>query len=132
MEKLIIKKTDETPAVIFIPEKGKFQLAGNSWPENADKFYRQIFEWLDEYFVDPLPETIFDLRLSYFNTASAKQITKLLLYLKEKSEMHKIKIRWFYQSEDYENFLEAERFRTLLGLEDIMEIKELDVTNPTE
>ena len=132
MEKLIIKKTDETPAVIFIPEKGVFQLAGNSWPENADKFYKKIFDWLKEYFIDPLPETIFELRLTYFNTASAKQLVRLMLFLKEKSKEHKVKIKWFYNSDDYENFLEAERYRTLLGLENIMEIVENDVTKPTQ
>ncbi len=131
MEKLIIKKTDETPAVIFMPEKGVFQLAGTSWPENASKFYQQIFDWLDKYFLDPLPETVFDIRLTYFNTSSAKQLVRLMLYLKEKAQQHKVKIRWYYNKDDYENFLEAERYRTLLGLEGIMEIIESEVKKPT-
>ena len=132
MEKLVIKKTDETPAVIFVPEKGIFQLAGNSWPENADKFYKQIFKWLDEYFIDPLPETVFELRLNYFNTSSSKQIAKLLIYLKEKSAQHNIKIKWICDKDDEENIKEATRFRELVGLEGIMEIIKKEKTKTTQ
>jgi hypothetical protein len=133
MKQLIIKKTEDTPAVILIPDRGVFQLVGNSWPENPEKFYQQIINWFDEYFQNPLPETVFDFRLTYFNTASAKQIMKLLHYLKDKSSIYKVKIRWFYDSNDYESFRDAKRFRELAGIEDIMEIKEIKhITKTTE
>ncbi len=132
MEALIIKKTDETPAVIFNPEKGKFQIAGNAWPENAQKFFEKIFEWLEDYFIDPLDETVLELRLNYFNTAVAKQLVKLLLLFKEKSEIHNVKIIWYYPKDDYATFMEAQRYKQLLDMGDILEVKEIKTPNPTE
>ena len=130
MEKLIIKKTEETPAIIFIPEKGIFQLAGRSWPENPEPFYTQIIDWLKEYFLDPLPETVFEIRLSYFNTSTSKQITRLFLFLKSKSKEHNVRIKWVCNKDDIESINDAMRFMKLLGLEDIMEIAETDNVNP--
>jgi len=100
MERFIKKKTEETPAIIFNPGKDKFQLVATSWPENALKFYTPIMDWLREYFKAPNLVTIFEFRLDYFNTSSAKQIAKLLVLLKEESEKHDIKIKWFYDWED--------------------------------
>ena len=131
MDNLIIKKTEETPAVIFMPQKGVFQIVGNSWPENAAAFYDQILDWLNEYFLDPLPETVFQFRLVYYNTASSKQIIRLLGYLKEKSEQYNVKVQWYYNKNDIENSREAERYRTLLGMEDVMEVVETDVATPS-
>lgn len=131
MNNLVMKKTEETPAIIFMPQKGVFQIVGNSWPEDATKFYDKILDWLDKYFLDPLPETVFQFRLVYYNTASSKQIIRLLGYLKEKSKQYNVKVQWYYNKNDIENSREAERYRTLLGMEDVMEVVETDVATPS-
>ncbi len=124
MEDLVIKKTNATPAVILKPSTGKFQLVGSSWPENPAKFYEKIFDWFEEYFKNqPLPETVFELRIVYFNTASAKQIVKLLRYLHEKSLLYNVRAVWFYHEEDEEMKREAERYQQLLNLGDFLELR---------
>jgi len=116
MEPFIKKKTEETPAIIFNPSKGVFQLVATSWPENALGFYTPIMDWLREYFKEPNQFTIFEFRLDYFNTSSAKQIAKLLTLLKEHSEKHQVTIKWFYDEEDVDMKNAGRRYGALLNM----------------
>ena len=71
MAVLNIESTEDTPKVIFDPANNNFELSGRSLPEDAPSFYGPMLEWLDEYYGgSPLPSTIFDFKLEYFNTAS--------------------------------------------------------------
>lgn len=115
MEKLIIKKTEHTPAIVLNPEKKVFQISQTSWPENAQEFYAPIIKWFINYFeTSPLDETVFEIRLNYMNTASSKQIAKILSILKKYSEKHNIKIRWFYEKGDYDMKNDALRYSKML------------------
>lgn len=117
MQSLIIKKTEETPAVILNPKKQAFQLVATSWPENAKAFYEPVLSWIDEYFNNtPLEKTVFQFRYSYFNTASAKQIAKILTLLKKHSEDNNVIIQWFFEEDDYDMEKEGKRFSAILKL----------------
>ncbi|MEA3450570.1 MAG: DUF1987 domain-containing protein [Bacteroidota bacterium] len=117
MESLIIKKTEETPAIIFNPKKNIFQLVATSWPENAKEFYAPVISWLDEYFLNtPLEETIFQFRLNYMNTASAKQVARILSLLKKHSSKHKIIFQWYYEKGDWDMLKEAKRLSLILNI----------------
>ncbi len=117
MEKFILKKTEETPAVILNPGKNVFQIVATSWPENALKFYAPILEWFANYFKAPNNMTVVEFRLDYFNTSSSKQIAKILSLLKEQSEKHAIKIRWFYDPEDTDMKNAGVRYAQMLNFE---------------
>ena len=118
MESLIIKKTEETPAIIFNPKKKVFQIVATSWPENAKEFYDPVYSWLNDYFNNsPLEKTIFQFRLNYINTASSKQIARILSLLKKHSFHHKIEFHWFYQKGDFDMLKEAKRYSLILNIE---------------
>lgn len=115
MNSLIIKKTEATPAIVLNPEKGIFQISNTSWPENAQEFYTPIIEWLSNYFENsPLDETIFEIRLTYMNTASSKQIAKILSILKKYSQKYNVKIKWIYEKGDYDMKNDALRYSKIL------------------
>ncbi len=117
MQPLIIKKTEETPAIVFIPDKNIFRFVATSWPENASIFYSPVLEWLENYFNDaPLDLSIFQFRYSYFNTASAKQIAKILVLLKKYSQKHNMRIEWCYEKDDYDMKKEGQRFAAILKI----------------
>ncbi len=118
MQSLIIKKTEETPAIILNPVKGVFQFVATSWPENAQNFYTPVLDWISGYFGNsPLKETIFQFRFSYFNTASAKQIAKVLSLIKDFSSDNNVKIKWFFEKDDYDMEKEGRRFSAILDLD---------------
>ena len=118
MEILSYKPEGYLPGIILDKESGKFEISGKTCPEDAIEFFEPVFNWLDEYSKSPLEETIFDFRLTYFNTVSSKIIMMIMLRIEEIAEDgHSVKIRWFYPEDDegleeagndYESLLEID------------------------
>ena len=116
MNDLIIEATEETPKIFFKKDENIFIISERSLPENAVEFYIPVFEWLEQYKTCPNIETIVDFKLDYFNTASAKQITKLLLLLEGIAKTNKVKIRWFYKKEDLDMRSSGLRYDKLINM----------------
>ena len=72
MEIINLEGTEDTPKIILDKTNKIFEISGRSLPEDSAEFYQPVLEWLAEYAKDPLPETTFDFKLEYFNTASSK------------------------------------------------------------
>ena len=101
MKSLIINKQKQTPEVILDPSKGVFKIAGNSLPENPGKFYQPIVDWFEEYALSPAGETVLEINLTYFNTASAKMLYDVLYALKGVEDHNgTAKVRWHFYEED--------------------------------
>jgi len=100
MKALEIQATADTPTVVLDKDKNYFEISGLSLPEDAIEFYKPIMAWLEDYADDPNADTIFNLKLEYFNTASSKQIIQLLLFLEKLNSKTNVKIRWHYKDID--------------------------------
>lgn len=111
MNTLIIEaEGDTTPAVNLDQAKGAFEISGWSHPEDAIGFYAPVFDWMGKYAQSPNPETVFNFHFQYYNTASAKQIFRLISLLEEVAKKSKTKIKWIYDSEDTDMLSSGERF----------------------
>ncbi|MCQ2973625.1 MAG: DUF1987 domain-containing protein [Bacteroidales bacterium] len=125
MESLIIEKTNDTPSINFNIETGIFRISDTSWPEDAKRFYTPILEWLKKYFEAPKPEIVFEFDFNYFNTSSAKIISKILKMLKDNFDKSNIKIKWFYDVDDLDMKKAGERYSELLEIKfEFIEIKD--------
>ena len=101
METLRIEQTDDSPLVIFDQENQLFEISGKSLPEDVVDFYQPLLDWLNDYRKKPLANTIFNLKLTYFNTASSKLIMDILLIFEEMVEAgQKVVIRWHFLRSD--------------------------------
>ncbi len=114
MDTLFLNHTEDTPKVVFNKYEGIFLIEGRSLPENAVAFYLPLLDWVQKYSQAPNSETYFDIRLDYFNTASAKQITKLLLAIQELAQKNTVKVRWYYLKEDTDIMSSGARFSKLI------------------
>ncbi len=79
MERLVIEQTSSTLGVDFDPESSTLIMRGESYPENALKFFTPIVEWLDAYF-DRLHDNDrvrVDLDIIYFNSSSSKVLMNI-------------------------------------------------------
>lgn len=111
MTPLIIAAHDNTtPGVILDKDKGIFEIAGWSHPEDAIKCYAPVFEWMNKYAENPNAETVFNFRYQYYNTASAKQIFRFISLLEEIAKKSKTKIVWYYHSEDPDMHASGEKY----------------------
>ena len=59
---------------------------------------------------------IITIKLDYFNTSSAKQITKLLLIVQKVSESKNILVNWHYFKDDTDIKMSGERFARLIDV----------------
>ena len=100
MQPLIIEATSDTPKIHLDAEKGYFEIANLSLPEDAIEFYKPVIKWIKDYFENPNEKTDFNFKLEYFNTASSKQIVQILLLLEKLSKTHNILIKWHYKDID--------------------------------
>lgn len=117
MEIVNIGATDETPKVNFNTGEGIFEMSGKSLPEDVTVFYNPILTWLDGYALEPNSETVFVLKMDYFNTASSKLILDILLKLEEIHEEHGgIKIEWYYREDDEDMEEAGDEFSDIVDL----------------
>jgi hypothetical protein len=108
MEPLIIGANNESPGINFDKEIGKFLMFGKSFPEEARKYFDPVILWLDEYIQDPNEETLFEIRLQYYNSATSTMLLEIFYNLEKiiTEKGKKISICWNYLEID-DDMLEA-------------------------
>jgi len=101
MNPIVISATEDTPGVRLDAASDIFEISGRSLPEDVIKFYKPILDWIDEYAQSPNANTVFDFKLSYFNTASSKIILDILMKLEGMHDAGKsVNIKWHFPSDD--------------------------------
>jgi hypothetical protein len=107
METIKIQGTEDTPKIMLDAENDLLEISGRSLPEDVSSFYEPVLNWLNEYAENPSKKTVFNFKLTYFNTASSKLLLDILMKLEEMHEKgHDVLIRWHYPEDD-EDMAEA-------------------------
>lgn len=96
MKPLQILATNDSPAVNYNPQKNKFLIVGNSMPENAIGFYKQVLDWLKEYAKAPNPKNEFVFQMNLLNTSSTKIFMDIFKIINQISEKAEVKVLWYY------------------------------------
>lgn len=100
-EAIKIEATDDHPKVELDRDKKIFIIAGRSLPEDANRFYNPIKEWIINYLEQPNNETEFILKMEYMNSASVRKLTEILFELEKLQSLEKsITVTWFYKPND--------------------------------
>ncbi len=101
METIKIQGTEDTPKIILDADNKFMEISGRSLPEDVAAFYEPVLNWLNEYSENPNDKTIFNFKLTYFNTASSKLLLDILMKLEEMHENgNNVLIRWHYPEDD--------------------------------
>lgn len=127
MKGLNIQAKEKSPKVIFDPEKKIFEMEGNSRPENVREFYYPIIDTLRKYFenvsdkqnLESFNEKPFNFtfKLDYFNSASAKFISDILVIIKDFTDVKlKIKVNWYFEDGDDDMKEVGEDFSEMISL----------------
>ena len=118
MEKLTLAPTLNTPSISLDPVGNKFELKGESRPENVRKFYLPILEWLEKFAAevsgkDSSAPLYFSFNFEYFNSTSAKYILDIFKILNSINKAgNEVKVSWHYEEDDedmYEVGMEMSR-----------------------
>lgn len=108
MTNLIIEKTVSTPAIEFNYDARKLMVSGESFPENAAKFYEPVMNWIKEYLkLVGEEETKVEFEIIYFNSSTSKIFMTIFNILDEEVRNGKnIKVDWI-ASEDNDIAIEC-------------------------
>jgi hypothetical protein len=117
MEKLVIKKTNNSPSILMDPVKGLIEFKGSSFLEDSVSFYIPVMDWIDEYVANPMDTTI-NCELTYFNSSAAKiLITAFKSFKIIKKSNQKLIINWSYTDDDEDIRDSGLDFSKLTGLD---------------
>ncbi len=114
MEPLIIEATAKTPRVVFDPNEHLYEISGRSLPENVVKTYDPVIKWIERNLVEVKGEIVFNFKMDYLNSASAKMISMILTKLEELyASGIKVNVKWFYNTDDDDIQSEGEIYQML-------------------
>lgn len=117
MKNITLPATERSPQVDFDFQGHRLTLSGESYPEDAASFFGPLLEALKAYLDNPGSEqVVFDVKLAYFNSSSAKALMNIFQMLEDSAEQGRpILVNWHYHPDDdtMEEFGEdfAEDFR---------------------
>jgi hypothetical protein len=116
MEETRIKPTKTSPEIIMDPA-GFIRIRGRSIHENVNMFFMPVFSWIAEYIENPAEITSVEMKLEYFNSASAKifiQLLQKLTYVSLKNK--KLVLNWYYEDGDEDILERGEYFASILDI----------------
>lgn len=117
MESLIYEENTETPGVILDKENQTFKIWGKSFPEEANKFFEPIFNWLEEYIQEPNENTTFVFKLEYFNSASSTRMLEIFYILDRLHKAgHDVTIQWHYLEIDDDMLESGKEFSEMISV----------------
>jgi hypothetical protein len=117
MDVIKLEATEKTPKVIIDKENNSFEIVGNSRPENVRAFYSPLVDELEKIFESNPDNFTVNFKYGYFNSASAKFISDILLIIKDKSEKGlNTSINWYYEAEDEDMKEAGEDFCDMLDI----------------
>ncbi|CCQ74848.1 DUF1987 domain-containing protein [Magnetospira sp. QH-2] len=102
MENIKIEATDRSPEIDFDFANNKFNLRGESYPEDVTAFYGPVVAKLEEHLGNQDGAAIaFNFELIYFNSSSAKILMGLFDLLDDTADDgNEVTITWAYEEED--------------------------------
>lgn len=116
MDNLLIESTKKTPEIAFHTD-GRIRISGRSIPEDATKFYDDLFDWVYYYTQTPNESTTVDIELEYFNSGSSKALLHILRSLAEVVKQgHKLTINWYYEEGDDDIMERGEYYESILEI----------------
>lgn len=96
MECLLIQNTDSSPYINFDATTNILVIKGESFPENAAKFYMPVIDWIKRY-LETIgeQEVTVEFEIVYFNSSTSKIFLNLFQMLDDAAkEGKKITVNW--------------------------------------
>lgn len=117
-ESLIIEEEQYSPGVTLSTDSNVYKIWGKSLPENPEKMFKPVLDWVEEFAKNPDRDIRLILDLVYLNTASTKWLRQILAALAEMSRKNKtLTIEWVYEEFDEDMRDLGEDLQNLTGIE---------------
>jgi hypothetical protein len=93
--------TEDEPEIILDKERNIFRFTGSSMPENPEKVFGPVLDWIKSYMQTPNPSTVVEFKMDYFNSSTARYFVEILEKFEEMYDNGlAVKIIWFHFHDD--------------------------------
>ncbi|MCG8698992.1 MAG: DUF1987 domain-containing protein [Bacteroidales bacterium] len=120
MKDLIIEAQPDAPyypEVNFNADNGVLEILGESYMEEAYKFFLPLIDWIKEYTLELRKPITMNFKLTYFNTSSSRLILDMLdLFKSYQQTQGDVTINWYFDPEDPDMKDEIEDFEIESGV----------------
>jgi hypothetical protein len=104
MENIEINRNVSTPyfpSVSFDASSGLCEISGESYMEEAYKFYLPLINWIKQYTEEEKGKIDLQIKLIYFNTSTSKCLLDIFELLnKYQQQGGQIEVTWYYDEDD--------------------------------
>lgn len=115
MSVLLIEPTPTSPRVDFDTEANRFSIKGRSMPEDSDKFYGTLKEWLVRNLHGKRVKAVMDIALDYYNTGSFIRLMEIFNLLAELNGAgHSLGVNWHYDVDDQDTHDDGLAFKDVV------------------
>lgn len=100
------------PSVMFNAETGVCDIMGESYMEEAYKFYLPLINWLKAYIKEKHQKIELNIKLVYFNTSTTKCLLDIFEILRKYKEEDggEVVVTWYYDKDDPDMIDEVKDF----------------------
>ena len=89
------------PGINFNKDTGICEIEGESYMEEAYKFYLPLINWIKEFTEKKKRKLYFNIKLMYFNTSTSKCLLDIFEILKKYANQGgEIEVTWYFDPED--------------------------------
>jgi len=103
MKNINVSPSEDGPEVNYDEENKVFKISGNSYPENCEKIYEPIKQFLEDYSISDNKKLDFDFHFNLINSTSTVYLAQIIMKIAELSEKGLIvSVKWNYDCFDEE------------------------------
>ncbi len=121
MENIEINQNLSTPyfpSVKFEVSSGVCEISGESYMEEAYKFYLPLINWIRQFTEEEKRKITLNIKLIYFNTSTSKCLLDIFEILKKyKEQGGQTEVNWFYDEDDPDMVEEVRDFENEAEME---------------
>jgi len=93
--------SEDEPEIILDKAKNILRFSGTSIPEDPEKLFKPVMNWVDKYIKSPNPETKIEFAMDYYNSSTARFFAEMLSKFEELNERAgNVRIIWGCKKDD--------------------------------
>ena len=93
--------TARTPSILLDGDAGTLTMIGESYPEDVPAFYAELSDAIADFFANSASALAVAIKLTYFNSSSARALMELLDLLDNAAESGRtVSVDWFCDPDD--------------------------------
>jgi SiaC family regulatory phosphoprotein len=109
--------SEDEPEIILDKAKNILRFSGTSIPEDPEKLFRPVMNWVNQYVKSPNPETRIEFMMEYYNSSTARFFVEMLEKFEELHDRTgSVKIIWKCRKDDVVMVERGEDLKAIVDL----------------